>query len=81
MNRLMKIVNIGLKALQVLLIIIGVIMFVMNAADTSKLTLPSRSYEEVVFLGHILNAVQAIVVFVAAIALETIISKTETKEK
>ncbi len=81
MDRLMKIVNIALKALQALLVIIGVIMFVMNAAATAKLSLPSRSYEEVVFLGHILNAVQAIVVFVAAIALETIISKTETKEK
>ena len=75
----MKIVKIILIGFQVLLIILGLAIMVSNIADTSKLGLPATVYDQNVFLANILNAVQALVLFGAAIAIETLITKIGTR--
>ena len=71
----MKILHKILVGLQIVLLIFGFMIMLMNIADTSKLSLPAQAYEERIFLSHILNAVQALVMFGAAMALDTLISK------
>jgi len=76
MNILKKI----LKGLQVLLVVLGFVMMVSNIVDTSRLGLPPSVYDQQVFLAHLLNAVQVLVIFGAAIALDTLITKIKAGE-
>jgi hypothetical protein len=76
MNILKKI----LKGLQVLLVVLGFVMMVSNIVDTSRLGLPPSVYDQQVFLAHLLNAVQVLVMFGAAIALDTLITKIKAGE-
>jgi len=71
----MKILHKILVGLQVLLVVLGFIMMISNIVATSKLSLPAQAYEERVYLSHILNAVQAFILFGAAVALNTLLSK------
>jgi hypothetical protein len=76
MNILKKI----LKGLQVLLVVLGFVMMVSNIVDTSRLGLPPSVYDQQVFLAHLLNAVQVLVMFGAAITLDTLITKIKAGE-
>jgi hypothetical protein len=77
----MRILKIALKVLQVLFIVLGLVGFIMVFADASRLRLPAQAYEEVALLMHLLNTLEVICLFVAAIALQTIIPRTETKQE
>jgi hypothetical protein len=76
----MKIVKIALVVIQIVLVILGAVMMISNIVDTSKLGLPPAAYDQRVFLVHILNAVQVLVVFGAAIAIEPLITKIRTSK-
>ena len=76
----MKIVKRSLIGFQILLILLGLVMMVSNIADTSKLVLPATAYDQRIFLAHLLNAVQVLIMFGAAIAIDTLITKFSVKE-
>ena len=75
----MKFIRIALIGFQGFLVVIGLIVMISNIIDTSKLGLPPAAYDQRIFLAHLLNAVQALVLFVAAIAMHTLISRIHIK--
>ncbi len=77
----MRKLNIALKVFQILFIIVGMIMLVSVISDAARYTLPYQAYEEKVFLKQINNSLYVITLFVGAIALETLVSKTEIQEE
>lgn len=60
---------------QILFIVFGLVMMFRNIVLASRLGLPYTAYEDKVFLRHTLDAIQAIVMFVAALSLDPLIRK------